>query len=868
MRRTVPAALTVLTLLGVAHCAAAQESPGERASSEPVYAGLSLAAALERLRARGLRLLYGSNVVEPRMRVEEEPPAGEPAEVLELLLRPHGLTAVAGAGGILTVVPVPTGAVRGRVRGPDGDRPEGGGPIAGAEVRALAPPRGRERAVRTDAEGRFLLEDLAPGRRTLEVRLPGWVLGQREVEVESGREVAVEIRLEPAPVTFDEIEVTPSRYGLLGSETAPGALWTRRDVGRLPHLSDDLFRAISRLPGVAAGDFSADFHVRGGEKEEVLVLLDGLRVYEPYHLKDFQNVFSIFDSNAVGSVEVISGGFPAEYGDRMSGVVEIASGVPTARRTLAGVSFEKMLLLSEGPLQAGDGHWLFAARRGYLDLLLDAAGADFDDDFVLEPTYYDLFAKLQRRLAPNVFLTVDGLGALDQLVLRNDEEDDRLASRYGNYYLWARLDSLHGRLAQSSIVSYGRVDRDRDGHSGANLSDLFGADELGDLTVVSDRRRLDAVELRSSWTLETGRHQHWKAGAELRRLAADYDYRFVNRTSDPVFGGGPVDEVRRTDLAPDGWTYGLYAADRLRLGARLTVELGLRWDRQTYAGDEQLSPRVNVAAAVSRTAVLRAAWGLYHQAQGLHELQVEDGVERFFPAQRNEQLVVGFERPLTASTRLALQLYRKRLTDLRPRFENLFEPFDIFPEGQSDRVRIDAEEARARGAELSLHSRYERLDWWASYTWSEAEDRTGGDDVPRSWDQRHALSYSVNLRLGRRWNLNLAGVHHSGQPTTEVFVEADAGGRPVLVLGPRNRGRLPDYHRVDLRVSRELPLGAAAARGTLTLFFEVSNLLDRDNVRGVSDFDVRGDPGGGFAVEPELEHWLPRLPSFGLTWTL
>lgn len=164
--------------------------------------------------------------------------------------------------------------------------------------------------------------------------------------------------------TLEEMVVTPGQISVLQQEPAPEVLWTRDQVNRLPHLSDDLFRAISRLPGNAGGDFSADFHIRGGERNEMLVLIDGLRVYEPDHLKDFQNVFSIFDSNATGSVKVASGGFTSEYSDRMSGVVEISSVVPLERQNMIGVSFEKIHFLGQGRFENGNAEWLVNARRG------------------------------------------------------------------------------------------------------------------------------------------------------------------------------------------------------------------------------------------------------------------------------------------------------------------------------------------------------------------------------------------------------------------------------------------------------------------------------------------------------------------------
>ena len=107
---------------------------------------------------------------------------------------------------------------------------------------------------------------------------------------------------------------------------------------RVPHLSDDLYRAIGRIPGTTSADVSARFNLRGGEEDEVLVLVDGAEIYDPFHVRDLYRAFSTIDAEAVGSVDVLSGGYPAEYGGRMSGVVDISTLAPTRRRSTKSAS--------------------------------------------------------------------------------------------------------------------------------------------------------------------------------------------------------------------------------------------------------------------------------------------------------------------------------------------------------------------------------------------------------------------------------------------------------------------------------------------------------------------------------------------------
>jgi outer membrane receptor protein involved in Fe transport len=159
----------------------------------------------------------------------------------------------------------------------------------------------------------------------------------------------------------------------------------------MPHAADDLYRAVKRLPGAAGGDFSAKFNVRGGEQDEVLVILDGLELVEPFHLKDFQSVFSIIDAEAVGGVDFLTGGFPAEYGDRMSGVLDISVSTPAGPPTTSvGVGTMNGRLLSTGSFHGDDGQWVVSGRAWYPDAVVDSP-----DEILAD--YYDLLAKVQYR---------------------------------------------------------------------------------------------------------------------------------------------------------------------------------------------------------------------------------------------------------------------------------------------------------------------------------------------------------------------------------------------------------------------------------------------------------------------------------------
>lgn len=162
---------------------------------------------------------------------------------------------------------------------------------------------------------------------------------------------------------------------------------------RIPAAAEEAVRLTNRLPGTASGGISSRNHVRGGEVNEVLFLFDGLRLYEPYHLKDFQSVTTIVNANAIAGINLYTGGYPVLYGDRMSGVMSIEMRGPAADlETELAFSFFNTSALSTGTFGSPrQGDWLVAARRGNLDLIVDVVDPDYGS-----PDYQDLLLHVGR----------------------------------------------------------------------------------------------------------------------------------------------------------------------------------------------------------------------------------------------------------------------------------------------------------------------------------------------------------------------------------------------------------------------------------------------------------------------------------------
>ncbi|HEX5581766.1 MAG TPA: TonB-dependent receptor [Gemmatimonadaceae bacterium] len=676
---------------------------------------------------------------------------------------------------------------------------------------------------------------------------------------------AVELR---APVPLRAVVVTPAQYGMLQRGPAGARTLTREQLLAAPQLGEDLFRAIGRLPGISASDFSAAFSVRGAAPEDLLVTLDGVRLYEPFHLKDFDGGLSIVDIGAVGGIELNTGGFGARYGDGLSGVMEIHTiepepGHPT---TEVALSLTNVRATSRGRFADDRGAWLVAARQGFLEYALRLAGEGRD----VRPRYQDLLAKVTYEPAPGHELALHTLVATDGLHFV-DPVEPTLVSGYGSRYLWGSWNARLGeRVTARTVASVTHLDWARDGERASWLIDDR------DLTV-RDRSALTAFALRQDWSFEQSPRAVLTWGIEAQRLRASHDYAHGRMTLHGQEGRLVIsrDSVRLA-VAPEGTTMGAYVAQRLRPFDALTVELGVRadryvtwrpgssqgtspvpWDRTSHV---ELGPRASAAWSPTIGTTLRAAWGRYARRQGVHELQVSDGLAALFGPDLAEHRVAGVEHHLGGGVTTRLEAYDRIHDRVYPRYVSMEDALDLFPETVPGRELVDATSSRARGVELFVaRDAGGPLTWWASYALAHSADLVAGRQVPSPLDQRHTFTAGISYEPDESWRVSVAGIRHSGWPATPSAVVADTLPERVVVysrdFAPRNSARLPPYHRVDVRIAHDFHIRG----GRLSAFVDVFNVFGHRNPR-VPDPSVLPLFGRRF------DTFFPRLPSFGATW--
>lgn len=708
----------------------------------------------------------------------------------------------------------------------------------------------------SNADGYYTLQNVPVDRRLLlVVSYVGHSSYRDSISLtdEKSRQLDISLIADPMGFLLKEMVVTPGHFSVLKRDPVVTQNLSREDVETMPAHFEDTYRAIERLPGVTSSEYSARFSIRGGDHDHVLVTLDGLELSEPFHLKDIASgALSVIDPEVINNVDVLLGGFPAEYGDRQNGVVEIKSKTSDVKQGIqAGIGLTGVGLLYEGKNEAVD--WLFSARRGYLDL-----GLKFIGEENMSPSYYDTFGKLsfgndRHRFQFNFLWSAD--------TLEDIEERDTFSSSYGNGYAWFAWEATYGaRFYMRHLPYVGLSTQMRDGQTFYRRG--------GTRDIVQDDRQIQLYGTKSDGYFELSPRSAFKFGFDIKRQLADYTYFNRRLTGGLISPEGTPERVDTIQVAlkPSDTKVGLYIGNKLHIKEPLVADLGLRYDRHSNTGEAHISPRVGLALSLGEKTVVRAAWGRFYQGQGIEDLDVQDGVTQYRDAELATHYVIGGERQLTSKLHLRVEGYYKTLRNIRDRFEGRDDLNEYLPEVDNARIHLFPDRGSVKGAELYIKRESgSRISFWASYTYSIAKEihddffshpDLRGKELPQKFDQRHSASVDLTWHLNKRTSISMAWQIRSGWPHTPLEEAENAEGLKYYIARPGNLyvDRYPSFHRLDLKTNHTLIFEG----WQMLLSFELINAYNQGNIRSYNYFS------NGSTFTRGSKGWLPLVPSFSI----
>jgi|TARA_Y100000310_G_scaffold339492_1_gene432326 hypothetical protein len=800
------------------------------------FEGRTLVELIELYRSEGFEIVYSSDLVRPNWRLDAAPSPGLPYDRLQSVLRSFGLQLekLGPSNWLVTRA----GALAATLKGVVVDRFRI--PVVDAKVTI------GDVVERSDALGMFEFQ-LEPGNYAVRTLAEGYQDSVQNIRIGEQREQRVQLLLS-ATEAIEDVIVTASRYELSNALAASQHQLTRAQIENAPTLGDDAIRAINTLPGSANIGFSSRPRVRGGVDDEILVLFDGVELIEPFHLKDFQSLFSTFNPGTIRSVDFYTGGFPARYGNRMSAVLDIAT--QNVGQEFGGeitISTFSASVLGFGRSSSSD--WLAAVRRGTLDVITDIVNPEVGD-----PSYYDALVRIGRNFDSGARLEFSALNYTDNIELNLN--DLSAASEIKNNYQWVKWeDEWLTELVATTILSAARIE-----HRRAGIAD----DPDKSVGTLTDRRDFSYFGIKQQIEWKLSEDLLLDGGLYLNQQRADYRFEAVAEIGEIASLLGLEAEIdQQIDKDLDGLAAGLYLSTTIVLSDQTTLQSGLRFDLQTFlpsGSQHQLSPRFSLLHEFDELRKLRISLGRFYQPQGIHELQAPDNIDRFFKPQRSDHVILSYQDTVRTNIEFKTEIFYKRIKITKPRFENLFNPFVVLPEIAQDRIRIDADRAYAKGLEIALANATDAQPyWWLNYAYAKVEDRVDGQWIPRRWDQRHTVNAGVNWQFAR-WNLSTAAAWHSGWAASRLPSALPLDSE-VSVNGIRSNDRYRNFGTLNVRLSRDYSF----ARSSLTAYIEMANVVNRRNEGGV-DYEVEDETDEFILLERDVEPVIPLTTSIGFIW--
>lgn len=716
---------------------------------------------------------------------------------------------------------------------------------------------------RADSTGRFTLAVATVAGATVSRPIQVRAIGYRHTTValpalpDSAR--SLDIPLTPLVLALASMQTVAQREerAAFGDLPTTGALaFTSGELRHTPAIGDrDVLRVVALLPGIATrNDLSSSFNVRGGEADQNLVLLDGIPIYNPFH---FGGLFGTFIDATVGRVEVLTGGFPSEFGGRLSSVLEVKS----AEETRPGVhaTTDLSVLASSARLAGalGDGRvsWSVAGRRTYADKLIALLrGAnEFPYHFRDAQAFVRVALPNDGSLVAAAYSGVDVLEEQPAAAAAGGtlEQVRRVAFDWGNTVGGVTWTQPLG--ARTTLVQ-------RVTHSTFRTAFAIAAESL------SIRQRMGDTRLGGRLVHRTAQHAV-TLGYEVSGIRSAYRER-MRIAEDSPFPDGASDGD--TTVAQRGAAAALFLEDVWRITPHLVLRPGVRAERVPGAEWSAISPRLSARYFVSPDLAITASAGRH--AQWTHAVRNEDLPLRLFdlwmvadadvPVSTANHVVLGAERWLSSSRFVRVEGYGKR-------FSGLSEPGSSI----DPRVRpslLQTFGGTSYGADVMLRQ-LERggVSGWLTYSYAVSRREQGGERYFAAHDRRHNANAVLAWTPDRRWTLGLHAGVASGTPYTgwagrmsrwqydpllgqwaPVRLANDAD----IVHGARNASRLPAYARLDLSAERRFSVG----RTTLVPAVSLVNVMNRENVL-LYALDQQGE-----ALRIARHAQFPLLPSVGL----
>lgn len=667
------------------------------------------------------------------------------------------------------------------------------------------------------------------------------------------KDITINFKMDPS-INLKEVEVVASQAEKIQEKTQMSTIDISMDkVKSLPVLlgERDVMKTIQLLPGVqSGGEGTSGLYVRGGGPDQNLILLDGVPVYNASHLFGF---FSVFNADAIKSVSLIKGGFPARYGGRLSSVLDIKmkDGNKKKLHGEGSIGLVSSKLTLEGPIIKDRTSFIVSGRRTYIDLLAqpfiraearrngsEAAGGYY---------FYDVNAKVNHKFSETSRLFLSTYFGNDKFYARYEDdyvnngitetEKNSNSLGWGNIITALRWNKIiNKKLFSNSTLTYSRyrflVDIEYEESTegpGISESTNYGFEYLSGIYDWSGKIDFDYLPTPDHYVkFGVGNTYHtFTPGVNTVQFGSE------SSTIDTSFGS-------QKQYAHEFW---MYVEDDFEVNALLKINGGLHFSG-FYVGDKlytSLQPRFAGRYLMNEEWSLKASYA--RMTQYIHLLTnatvglptdlwvpVTDTV----PPQFSNQIAIGMARTIKEKYEVSVEAYYKTM-------ENLIEYKDgaSFLSASRDwQEKVEFGRGWSYGFEVFIEKKHGKTSGWIGYTLSwtnrQFDNVNFGDPFPYKFDRRHDISFVLTHKFNDRCDVGMTWVYGTGNavtlPTGQYYGATELPwdtwtGNTVEHVESRNGFRQPSYHRLDVGVN----LHKKTKWGERTWSWGVYNMYSRQN---------------------------------------
>lgn len=627
---------------------------------------------------------------------------------------------------------------------------------------------------------------------------------ERILKVDLQSDTKLNVEMSDDGVMMQELVVTAEEKDKNVQSTQMGTVDIQMEtIKKLPALMGevDIIKAIQLLPGVkSAGEGGVGFYVRGGGPDQNLVLLDEAPVYNTGHLLGF---FSVFNSDAIKNTTLIKGGMPANYGGRLSSVVDISmkEGNDKQYAVEGGIGLIASRLTVQGPIQKEKSSFIVSGRRTYA---LDIAQPYINTTNFAGTNYYfyDLNLKANHKFSEKDRIYLSSYFGRDVLVYKSNQRDIEFTLPYGNATTTLRWNHLF-------------------------TNKLFM-----NVSAIYNEYNFEAGSSRETFSFK------YISGIKDWNLKVDFDYylntkhsikfgtNYIYHTFNPGVAEAKSGDVTFTNNKKpfNAHESAIFVQDDWKISSKLTINGGIRVSSFTQVGEYTslidstfykkgapvvtyfgFEPRLSMKYSLNRASSIKM--GITRNNQYVHLVSNSNSTlpgdlwvpsSEYVKPQIAWQYAAGyFQNLFNNEYEASVEVYYKDMKNQIDYRE------DYVPDASVDlESQFIFGKGSSYGAEFFIRKNKGKLNGWIGYTWSKTDrvfpEINEGKAFPIIYDRRHDFSLVLNYQLSKKWELGGVFVYNTGNaftPTESLYFVAN---RPYIEYGPRNSARLPAYHRMDV----------------------------------------------------------------------